>query len=40
MSYGEVVKLLMELQNKSEIPFNLAYNIKEKTIKIDYNTEK
>jgi len=40
MSYGDFVRLLNDLQEKSEIPFNLTYNIKERTIKIDYNTEK
>lgn len=37
MSYGEFVKLLNELQEKSEIPFNLTFNVKNKTIKIDYD---
>jgi hypothetical protein len=39
MSYGDFVRLLNDLQEKSEVPFNLIYNPKERTIKIDYNVE-
>ena len=39
MSYGDFVRLLNDLQEKSEVPYNLVYNVKERTIKIDYNVE-
>lgn len=38
MSYGEIVKMLLNLQDKSNIPFDIQYNSKEKTIKIQYES--
>ena len=35
MSYGDFVRLFNDLQEKSEVPFNLVYNVKERKLKID-----
>ena len=36
MGYGEMLKLLVKLQDNSDIKFDLVGNSKEKTIKIKF----
>ena len=36
MSYGEMIKIIQEYQEKSDIPFDIHINHKNKTIKIEY----